>query len=121
MKLEYTEWLGWKRTSTQMAENLDLPHWKPLGVTFSDLEVEVEAELLVDTLANTLTEVEAVTLGKELGKVKVVWLVDTRAKTLPVKKFEILGVSMALDVRGTSWQAGSVSSKKEVQDTQWNT
>ena len=36
------------------------------------MEVEVEAELLVDTLANTLTEVEAVTLGKELGKVKVV-------------------------------------------------
>ena len=55
-----------------MAENLDVAHCKTLGVTFSDVEVEVEAELLVDTLADTLGEVGAVNLGKTLDNVKVV-------------------------------------------------
>ena len=55
-----------------MAENLDVAHCKTLAVAFSDMEVEVEAELLVDTLADRLAEVEAVTLSKTLDNVKVV-------------------------------------------------
>ena len=100
-----------------MAQNLDVAHWKTLGVTFNDVEVEAKTELLVDALADTLAEVGAVTLGKTLENVKVLCLVDTRAEILPERHFEMLGVSMALDIRGTGWNAGSVSSKRGVQDT----
>ena len=77
------------------------------------MEVEVKTELLADALANTLAEVEAVTLGKTLENVQDVWLVDTRAEI----QCELLGVSMALDIQGTGCHAGSVSSKTGVQDT----
>ena len=65
------------------------------------MEVKVKTELLVDTLANTLAEVEAVTLGKTLENVKDVWLVDTLTEILPERQCEILGVSMALDIQRT--------------------
>ena len=55
-----------------MAENLEVAHCKTLAIAFSDVEVEVETELLVNTLADRLAEVEAVTLSKTLDNVKVV-------------------------------------------------
>ena len=77
------------------------------------MEVEAKTELLVDALADTLAEVEAVTLGKTLENVKDVCLVDTRAEILLERQCEILGVSMALDIQRTGSHAGSVSSKEE--------
>ena len=59
--------------------------------TLFDTPGDVEAEALVDTLADTLAEVEAETLGVTLGDVEAEALVDTLADTPAEVESETLG------------------------------
>lgn len=52
-----------------MAENLDLAYGKTLGLKLHKIKVEMEAELVVDTRADTLANMKTVTFGKTLDNV----------------------------------------------------
>ena len=65
---------------------------KTLGVTVEDLQ----AEALLDTLANRLLEAEAVFLGNKLADVYIKAQVDTLADLLAEVQAATLGQTIAL-------------------------
>ena len=75
-----------------MSVTLEMSHSKTLGVTFED----VQAEALLDTLANTLLEAEAVFLGNKLGHVYIKAQVDTLSALIAEVQAGKLGQTIEL-------------------------
>ena len=69
-----------------------MSHCNTFGVTFQD----VQAEALLDTLANKLLEEEAVLLGNTLGDVYIEPQVDTLADILADVQAATLGQTISL-------------------------